>query len=288
MSIFVGRQGSIRLQREFPAPQILPATALGADYVVAQAQHLLNTDQAVLVYKSGANYTSLTGYVYRSELDRVYFHSTPEGALNNDNATRLSLSGASAGFTILAMAGTSGQTSTLVGFADGLTPGPTQETSLQAYPSTFNTYIAAGSSVTPSAVQGMVEKYRLNTNGSTVDTTALGDYFAENVKALISGEGTLDFYVSLYSQPNLADSDALLRTVLLMNQGSEARVQFDLRGPRPDLVSYGGRTPFRGRLYYEATIIFTDCVVDCSADDIVTGSTDFVTTGPIRLRATTS
>lgn len=287
-SVFVGRYGSVRFQRDFPAPRILPTAALSGNTVLVNADSWLPTDNVVFVYKDGGSYTSLSGYLHRSELDRVTFHTTPEGALNNDPATVISLSAVDPGPMAIASAGTSGQTTTLTSYLNTLTPAPTAETSLQAAPSTYNTYKAAGGSVTPWLLQGMLKSYRLNTSGNAVDTTGLGDYFSESVKTLVSGDGTLDFVINLFEQADLADSDPLLRAALLLGAGSEARGRFYLREPRPDLVDYGGRVPFRGALFYEAKLIVTDCVVDCAADDIITGSADFVTTGPISLLSSTS
>lgn len=284
MTIYAGRFGKIELSREFPAPVILPGSALGGSYLTVNAEGWVPTDAVLLVYETGGgSITSLSGFFYRDELDRVYIHTTREGALNNEVATRVSLAGVTANPMIFASLGTGSQTSTLVAFLDGLASPPSTETSLQAYPSTFNSYQAGGTSTTGWVVQGLIEKYRFNTSGNTVDVGALGNYFGESIKTAISGDGTLDFYINLFSDTTQADPDALLRMSLMLDQGARARAKFYLREPR-QLEPYGTRTPFIGALFYEATILFTDTVLDCNAGDVLSGSSDFVSVGPIRLR----
>lgn len=283
MSIYVGRYGKIRIRREFPAPVILPASALGGGYITVDSDGWVPTDAVVLVHDSGGSATSLTGFLYRNELGRVYLHSTAAGALNNDDATRLSLTGIDTAPMILASAGSGGQTSTLVSFLDGLSSPPSTETSLQAYPSTFNAWKAGGTNYTAWETQGLIEKYRFNTSGNIVDTTGLGDKFGDSIKTLITGEGTMDFYINLFEDTSQQDSDPLLRLALMLDQGARANVRFYLREPQT-LEPYGTRTPYTGVLYYETTILLSDTVLDCSAGDVVTASSDFVSIGRINLR----
>lgn len=128
-----------------------------------------------------------------------------------------------------------------------------------------------------------LSSWKLRTEANPIDTTALGETFTESIKSLVSGGGDLDEYLITRTwRDNQAEGrviDQLIfhQLTLMTRAGSKATAQFWLKNNQTNLLP--------GDLYYECDIIFVSSALDNSADQLVVGSSSFVTVGEIALRA---
>lgn len=286
----IGRTGVLKFIRQTPEPSILPSTARnagGATFNLVSDDYW-SPDQVVLLGKgAGGSVVTITGYMYRDVLDRVTLHSTQTGALNNTPSTALSLSTITTGPMALALLGTSGQTTVLSTFIN-TAAAVTTETGLRAYPATLASYLAAGTSAPPTwNIAGELRSWTLDIASSSADINVIGDKFSTAVKTVISGSGSLDFLVRLYTGASTSDATPLLRLALMTERGSEVSARFYIKPPSAPSTAPCAtaiRTELAKALFYEATLLITNTSIDMTADDLVAGSADFVTTGPIRLK----
>jgi hypothetical protein len=133
-----------------------------------------------------------------------------------------------------------------------------------------------------------VTEYELNTNREIVDITTLSDEHRQQYSSLISGSGRLTAH---WDYTNVYDEEPvhyLMQLVLRTEVGSAFRGKF--------FVKYGNTTPQAGdfdatqindALWWEFDALVTASAVSFAADQMITGTIDFVATGPIRLRAQT-
>lgn len=134
----------------------------------------------------------------------------------------------------------------------------------------------------PWIIQGCIAEWSIELDAAGVNTTAVGDKFGENVKSIVSGGGSFDFDIDRKASEASYDSTALMQLLLLTEKGSKAEAEFymivdrDLSASRPELLP--------GDLYYECDILITNIAVNVRAGEIIVGTANFVTTGPIQLR----
>lgn len=125
--------------------------------------------------------------------------------------------------------------------------------------------------------------WKLRTEANPIDTTALGETFSDSIKSIVSGGGDLDEYLITRTwRDNQAGGrvvDQLIfhQLTLMTRAGAKATAQFWLKNNSTNLLP--------GDLYYEADILFVSSVLDNSADELVSGSSSFITVGDIALRA---
>lgn len=129
--------------------------------------------------------------------------------------------------------------------------------------------------------------FELNTNRETVDTTALGEEFRNSQSSLISGSGSLRAiweYLPTDIDGNPAETVHYLMQLALRTEigsGFAAKLYIKTAG------DYSAGTAADDELWYEIDGIVTQAGVNYAAEDYVTIAIDYVTTGPIRLRAKT-
>lgn len=133
---------------------------------------------------------------------------------------------------------------------------------------------------------GQCINYELNTNREAVDTTALSDEFRSQYSTLMSGSGQFTAFWDYVDVKTAGVQEAphyLLQLALRTEIGSEFSAQFYLKtgGYTPD----GGATLVADELWYEVDGVITQAGVSFEPDGPVRVVADFVTTGPIRLRA---
>lgn len=287
----LGRNGRLQFQRPLPEPQVLPASARisGGVLFTLIADNFWTTDNVVLIGLGAANAVQVvTGYMHRDVLDRISIHSTQVGSLNDTSATRLDLSAITTGPMVLAHLGSAGQTTALSTFVSSAPTVPA-EIPLRAFPSTLTAYNAAATpSTVPWSYQGELRSWTLNLNAEAVDTGLIGDKYGSAVKAVVTGSGSVDFLVSLYAGASTEDADALLRYTLLTEYGCDINARFYLKPVTTEsdaACAIAQRTNLAESLYYDTKILFTSSSLTVNAEEMIVGSADFVTTGPIRLRS---
>lgn len=129
--------------------------------------------------------------------------------------------------------------------------------------------------------------FELNTNRETVDTTALGEEFRSNQSSLISGSGNLRAiweYLPTEVNNNPAETVHYLMQLTLRTEigsGFAAKLYIKTIG------DYSTGTAADDELWYEIDGIVTQAGVNYTAEEYVTINIDFITTGPIRLKAKT-
>lgn len=133
---------------------------------------------------------------------------------------------------------------------------------------------------------GQCISYELNTNREAVDTTALSDEFRSQYSTLMSGSGQFTAFWDYIDAQTAGVQEAphyLLQLALRTEIGSEFSAQFFLKtaGNAPG----GDSTLVADELWYEVDGILTQAGVSFDPDGPVRVVADFVTTGPIRLRA---
>lgn len=280
---YLGKDGIIQLQRSAPEPVVVPANAVSVagNYVTVDYDDWFLAEEVSLIHTSG----TLTGFAHRDQLDRIYLHTTREGALSNDVGTRKSFSAVSVSKPVVLVANANvAQLSTLTTFQATLTT-LSQEKRLRGWPTTNATF-KSQAAVNPWNLQGQLRSWDLSRSAPEIETGSLGDKFTTSIKSVVSGSGTLDFVIDLYSRENTNDVDPLLRLVQLTEQGSTAKVKLYLKRQTSAVACINtspATTPVGTSIYFSATILLTNSSVNLAADNLVAGSANFVTTGPIRL-----
>lgn len=137
-------------------------------------------------------------------------------------------------------------------------------------------------------ILGQVTDYVLNTDRETVDITALSDEHREQVSSLISGSGTLNTLWDYVEEFNKEPANYLMQLVLRTEIGSAFRAKLYLKAPGTQAVIPGSRkTQLDDSLWWEFNAIVTSSSTRFQAGEALVSAIDFVTTGPIKLRAST-
>jgi len=141
---------------------------------------------------------------------------------------------------------------------------------------------------TASRLLASVTDYELNTNRETVDITTLSDEHRQQYSSLISGSGRLTAHWDYTNVINEEPVHYLMQLVLRTEVGSSFHGKFYVK--YENTVSQGGdfdATQINDALWWEFDALVTASAVSFAADEMITGTIDFVATGPIRLRAQT-
>ena len=139
-----------------------------------------------------------------------------------------------------------------------------------------------------SRILGDIIEYELNTNRETVDITTLSDEYRQQYSSLISGSGRLterwDYTNNRHEEP----VNYLMQLVLRTEVGSTFHGKFYIKSP--DTPAFAGSfeaSQLNDSLWWDFNGIITASAVSFAADQVITSVIDFISTGPIRLRATT-
>ena len=139
-----------------------------------------------------------------------------------------------------------------------------------------------------SRVLGDIIEYELNTNRETVDITTLSDEYRQQYSSLISGSGRLtarwDYTNNRHEEP----VNYLMQLVLRTEVGSTFHGRFYIKAPdTPAFAGSFSASQLNDSVYWDLNGIITASAVSFAADQVITGVIDFISTGPIRLRAAT-
>jgi hypothetical protein len=137
-------------------------------------------------------------------------------------------------------------------------------------------------------VLGDVIEYELNTNRETVDITTLSDEYRQQYSSLISGSGRLtarwDYTNNRHEEP----VNYLMQLVLRTEIGSTFHGRFYIKSPdTPAFAGSFAASQLNDSLWWDFNGIITASAVNFAADQVITSVIDFISTGPIRLRAST-
>ena len=139
-----------------------------------------------------------------------------------------------------------------------------------------------------SRVLGDIIEYELNTSRETVDITTLSDEYRQQYSSLISGSGRLtarwDYTNNRHEEP----VNYLMQLVLRTEVGSTFHGRFYIKAP--DTPAFAGSfeaSQVNDSVYWDLNGIITASAVSFAADQVITAVIDFISTGPIKLRAST-
>lgn len=194
--------------------------------------------------------TTATYFIYRDQLDRISFYRTLAAALRGRVADRVPLYACDFGSITMA--------------------------ALQSSPGDLW------------SIQGQLSGWTLNLSAAEIDTTAIGERFGDAIKSVVTGGGAVDFLVaredrSAPENTPEADSTTLLRLLLLTEKGCKADCEFWMIDAQRDILHL-----LPGDLYYETSMLVTSAAVNTTAPEIIAGTINFVTVGPIALKMGTN
>lgn len=222
--------------------------------------------------------TTFDAYINRDELDRITFFSSESAAYANEAASRIDVKKVNCTNFILAAYNSN------AGYAAALNTAATSIESLTLLDSEqpLDSVISVSELFTPDRqwlMQCELQEWALNVDATNLDTTAIGETFGENVKALVRGSGTLQFLVDHRQKANEVDAMTLLRLVLMTENQSNTNAKFYLyknrNEPAPQIA---------GSAYYQCDLLLTNTRVNTRAADIIAGTADFVATSDIKLK----
>lgn len=134
-----------------------------------------------------------------------------------------------------------------------------------------------------------VTDYELNTNRETIDITALSDEYRQQFSSLMTGSGRL---TAQWDYGNIGDVEPvhyLMQLVLRTEIGSVFGAKFYIKSE--DTSPAAGAfdvTQINDALWWEFDAVVTNSATSFSPGDIIVSTIDFITTGPIRLKARTA
>ena len=265
MTVYLGTQGAVQIQRESGAPingQLVPSDVsiekrrfslndydVQGELIAGDQVDIVRTDGGNLQLVAGHDFPDWRGYVFVDQLGglRLYEDFADALAGSLDVAFELVL------------------------------PTGNQQLRITTRAARFQ-YLAR--------VQG----YELTTERETIDTTQLGDQFKQKYEAgLISGQGTLDCFFEYKRElcspdncsPGAEFSMYLAQLCIRLTQGSDFFGRFFVYHPNPS-ESQDARGDEQA-VWYETDCLVTNCTINVEATGVIESTINFVTTGRIKL-----
>jgi sporulation protein YlmC with PRC-barrel domain len=135
---------------------------------------------------------------------------------------------------------------------------------------------------------GNITEYEINTNRETVDITTLSDQHRQQYSSLITGSGSLLAQWDYINDAGKESANYLLQLVVRTEVGSSFHGKFYLKAA--NVAAQTGSTAGRldDALWWEFDALVTGAAVGFTPGGIVSTTIDFVSTGPIHLRARTA
>jgi hypothetical protein len=138
----------------------------------------------------------------------------------------------------------------------------------------------------PQALCG-IREYSLTLDAPSIDTTIVGAKFGEAVKSLVSGGGSFEFFIDRTCLSDDAeDSSWMMMKLLFDTEGGCTGTPIETEAWFTVMEGNGCNDcfpPIGGSLYYRANILITQTAVNVRPTELVVGTAQFITTGPIKL-----
>lgn len=140
-----------------------------------------------------------------------------------------------------------------------------------------------------SRIIGSIVDYELNTNREMVDVTALSDEYRQQYSSLISGSGRLTAHWDYTDTTGKEPINYLMQLILRTEIGSSFHGKFYIKPENTSAASgiFSG-TQVNDSIWWEFDALITSSAASFSTSSIITGTIDFVATGPIKLRVSTT
>jgi len=265
-------------------------------------EYYVSNDDSVDFYNQGTPVNTATYYVYRDRLDRISFYNTRAKALKGATADRIDIKQLNFKYIVMSAAGTEEYDNAIAecvaAVGEYRLSDVTDEVTLESicdFPPLFLQPVAGTAEYDdaelsprrwingfPWIIQGCIAEWSIELDAAGINTTAVGDKFGENVKSIVSGGGSFDFDIDRKASDDSYDATALMQLLLLTEKGCKAEAQFYMIYGRQESVSQPEL--LSGDLFYECDILITNSAVNTRAGEIIVGTANFVTTGPIELR----
>lgn len=227
-------------------------------------------------------------YIFRDSLDRICFYNTLPEALDGDPDERLEVFPVDFNALLIAPAGSSGYTQRLEpAYAD-----------LAAYRFTKGEYEVCADQITSELIPeptgddddrpwrflAEMDEWSLELDSREIDTTAIGQQFGESTRALVTGSGSINFFVNRVEDHRRYDSTFIARLLILLQQGCKAEAVFHVaRQEAPYPIRDNQKNVSRGNLSYKAELLLSQNAINTRADDIIRATARFVTIGRVKL-----
>jgi hypothetical protein len=134
-----------------------------------------------------------------------------------------------------------------------------------------------------SALLGDISSYTFNTEREAIDTTVLSDKFRSQYNAgLLTGSGTIECVFSVKDDPRYFSecygeefSSLVLQVIQRVDVGAQFDLFLNIVAPGPESAN---------GVFYELHAVATRTGIQVAANELITCSVDFVTTGEFRFR----
>lgn len=260
------------------------ALSAARQHVTAPNANYYQADNSVYFYDNGVVLYSIDGYINIDELGRIRVFSTELAAHNLDTSKELVINAASTGnFVLTRYSNNSSYTTAVANAANQIKPLtlPSDTQLLKdviTVPSGF-ALVSEDPAQRGWLFQADLQEWALDIDAANLDMTAIGETFGENTKALVRGAGSLQFLLDHKTTSSGQDSLAMLRLVLLTQQGCKSTAKFWLYKNRSSNCGQ-----ISGSVYYLCELLLTNSRINTRADQIIAGSSDFVITGEIAVK----
>ena len=133
-----------------------------------------------------------------------------------------------------------------------------------------------------------ITEYELNTSRETVDVTVLSDQHRQQYSTLISGSGRLNAEWDYVNNIGKEPAHYLMQLILRTEIGSSFHAKFYIKSA--DTSATGGSftaAQTNDALWWEFDAVVTNAATEFRPGNVVISSIEFVTTGPIKIKALT-
>ena len=133
-----------------------------------------------------------------------------------------------------------------------------------------------------------ITEYELNTNRETVDVTVLSDEHRQQYSTLISGSGRLNAEWDYVNNTGKEPAHYLMQLILRTEIGSSFHARFYIKSADTSAASGSfAATQLNDSLWWEFDAVVTNAATEFRPGNVVMSSIEFVTTGPIKIKAKT-
>ena len=259
MTFFIGTKGNVRLRRGTDVSLGTISSAVGPDDV----QTTLNR-----VGIEGATDNLFTG-------DRVDITTSDARGLDFIPASNWSSGVTEDTFSAYVNVNAAGGLRLFSNFADAVNNTRANEIALEAFTgAAINVEVSVRD--VGFNILGNVTNYEFQSNRESVDTTTLSDKFRRQYSAgIISGSGRIDCAFDYITSGVKETPQLLLQLIQRLDLGSAFDLALYLTDKEVD--------PNVDNIFYLLTAVVTNSGVSVAANELITCSLDFVTTGDVRL-----
>ncbi len=131
-------------------------------------------------------------------------------------------------------------------------------------------------------ILAQVQRYELNTERETIDTTTLSDAFRNNISTVMSGSGQMSCEWEYTGDTASELPNYLLQLILRTKVGSKFHAKFYLKPESYNPSGVASRS--NDALFYDFDGVITACAVQFAPGQLVQITADFITTGAIQLK----